>query len=176
MPKRRRSTLRTMSNRATPAVHRSGAPLHAAKQAAGAPSAGSQFFNRPSRDPADGATLGSLPPGGDSEGRRPGTPCHAIHPRRPERASETDSTSLRVTLSGAASEAAQSKGPPMERSAPLREARLLICGDLSTRSRTLSLKMTREDDPEGGAGAQGRHTQRPDQATNKSSPARTSSA
>jgi hypothetical protein len=39
----------------------------------------------------------------------------------------------------------------MERSAPSREARLLTCGDLSTRSRTLSLKVTRGDDSEGGA-------------------------
>jgi len=47
-----------------------------------------------------------------------------------------------VTLSGAATEAAQSKGPPMERGASSREARDLTCGDLSTRSRTLSLKVT----------------------------------
>jgi len=66
--------LRTMSNRATPAAQRSGAPLHATRQAAGVPSAGSQPFPSPPRGRADGATLGSLPPGGDSEGRRPGTP------------------------------------------------------------------------------------------------------
>jgi hypothetical protein len=47
-----------------------------------------------------------------------------------------------VTLSGAASEAAQSKGPPIERCVSLREARVLSCGDLSTRSRTHSLKVT----------------------------------
>jgi hypothetical protein len=74
MPNRLRFTLRTMSNRATPAAHRPGAPLHARKQAAGVPSAGSQPFNHPPRDPADGATLGSLPAGGDSEGRHSGKP------------------------------------------------------------------------------------------------------
>jgi len=74
MPIRLRLPHRTMASRATPAVHRSGAPLHATMQAAGAPSARSQSFNHPSRDRADGATLGSLPLGGDSEGRRSGTP------------------------------------------------------------------------------------------------------
>ena len=85
MPIRLRSLLRTMSNRATPAVHRPGAPLHATRQAAGAPSAGSQSSNHPSRDRADGATLGSLRSGGDSEGRRPGTPISADFPTSPAR-------------------------------------------------------------------------------------------
>jgi hypothetical protein len=60
--------------RATPAAQRSGAPLQATRQAAGAPSAGSQSFNPPPREHADGATLRSLRSGGDSEGRRSGTP------------------------------------------------------------------------------------------------------
>jgi len=59
IPTRLRFSFRTMSNRATPAVHRPGAPLHATMQAAGAPSAGSQSFNILSRDRADGATLRS---------------------------------------------------------------------------------------------------------------------
>jgi hypothetical protein len=80
MPIRLRHALRTMSYRATLAEDRPGAPLHAAKQAAGVPSVWSQSFNHPPRDPADGATLGSLQSGGHSEGRRPGTPRHATHP------------------------------------------------------------------------------------------------
>ena len=52
------TTPRTMSNRATLAAKRSGAPLHATRQAAGVPSAGSQPFNHPPRDRDDGATLG----------------------------------------------------------------------------------------------------------------------
>jgi hypothetical protein len=68
-----RTATRTMSRGATPAVHRPCAPLHATMQAADAPSAGSQPFNHPPRDRDDGATLGSLPTGGDSEGRRSGS-------------------------------------------------------------------------------------------------------
>jgi hypothetical protein len=82
---RRRVTSCTMTCRATLAVHRSSAPLHVTIQAAGAPSAGSKPLNRPSRDPADGVTLGSLRTGGDSEGRRSGTPCHAVRPHLPAR-------------------------------------------------------------------------------------------
>ena len=52
------STLRTMSNRATPAVHRPGAAAQVTRQAAGAPSARLQSINPPARDRADGATLG----------------------------------------------------------------------------------------------------------------------
>jgi hypothetical protein len=62
------------STRARPAVNCPGAPLHSTKAAADVPSAGSQTFNHPPRDPADGATLGSLRTGGDSEGPRSRTP------------------------------------------------------------------------------------------------------
>ena len=58
-----------MACRATLAEKRSGADLDVAMQAAGVPAARSQFFNLLSRDRADGATLGSLRTGGDSEGR-----------------------------------------------------------------------------------------------------------
>ena len=58
MPFRLRFTLRTMSTRATPAVHLPGAALPATMQAAGVPSARSQSFNPLPRDRADGATLG----------------------------------------------------------------------------------------------------------------------
>ena len=44
--------------RATPAVHRTGAAAQSTRQAAGAPSARSQPSPPPSRDRADGATLG----------------------------------------------------------------------------------------------------------------------
>jgi len=49
---------RKTSRGATLAADRSGASLHATRQAAGAPSAGSQSFNHPPRYHADGATLG----------------------------------------------------------------------------------------------------------------------
>ena len=48
-----------------------------------------------------------------------------------------------VTLNKAASEAAQSEDPHRSGSAPLAKNRFVPSGDLSTRSRTLSLKMTR---------------------------------
>ena len=57
-PRRPRVGHRTLACRATLAVHRSGAPLQATKEAAGVPSAWSQFLNPPPRDRADGATLG----------------------------------------------------------------------------------------------------------------------
>jgi len=189
-----------MACRATPAAHRSGASLQATMQVAGVPSAWSQSFNSPSRDHADGATLGRRDAHASRRTRRP-APRDAI-PRGPSLSAGTDrrapdwqwalvdarcqagawrshdgdpatrlkvgpaprslrtggdsegrrsATPLIVTLSGAASEAAQSKGPPMERRASLRETRFLTCGDLSTRSRTLSLKVTCRDDSEGGA-------------------------
>jgi len=53
-----RVSSRTMSCRATLAAERSGAPLPAANEAAGAPSAWSQSLTLLSRDHADGATLG----------------------------------------------------------------------------------------------------------------------
>ena len=58
MPFRLHATLRTMSNRATLAVYRSGASAPATRQAAGVPSARSQSFNHQPRDRAEGATLG----------------------------------------------------------------------------------------------------------------------
>jgi len=47
-----------------------------------------------------------------------------------------------VTPSGAAFEAAQSKGPPKKRGNTSRGAHFCTCGDSSTRSRTRSLRMT----------------------------------
>jgi hypothetical protein len=74
----------------------------------------------------------------------------AALPRRP-RHDLASSPPLHVTLSGAASEAAQSKGPPRSGCAPLAKKRLVPSGDLSTRSRTHSLKVTWRIDSEGGA-------------------------
>ena len=120
--------------RATLAVKRSGAAVHTAKEAAGVPSAWSQPLNQPPRDHADGATLGRrVHPASQkagAPGSRQGTPTGTAQPQP------------HVTLSGAASEAAESKGPPIQRGGPLRERRSRTCGDLSTRSRTLSLKVT----------------------------------
>jgi len=56
--RRHRGAQRTTADRATPAAERSGAAVHVAWEAAGAPSAWSQFVNSPPRDHADGATLG----------------------------------------------------------------------------------------------------------------------
>ena len=56
--RRTRGALHTTANRATLGQPPSGAAVHAEKQAAGAPSVWSQFFNHPSRDHTDGATLG----------------------------------------------------------------------------------------------------------------------
>jgi hypothetical protein len=84
MPTRLRLTFRTMSYRATLAAKRSGASAQATRQAAGVPSAGSQSPNPPPRDHADGATLGSLRSGGDSEGRCSRSSSIPIPMKRPE--------------------------------------------------------------------------------------------
>ena len=55
---------------------------------------------------------------------------------------DSETATSHVTLSGAASGAAESKGPPIYGGGPLRETRCRSCGDLSTRSRTHSLKVT----------------------------------
>jgi hypothetical protein len=129
MRNRRRSTFRTMSNRAPPAAHHPGAPLHSTRQAAGVPSAWSQPFILLPRDRADGATLGSLPPGGDSEGRRPRTPrrgrpgCSSFpHRSRPSPAGTPALQKAQPTL-GPDPEATQKAGVPERRRKPWQRRR-----------------------------------------------------
>ena len=83
----------------------------------------------------------------------PGTSRHE-QPQQPETAISTSdqrqapAAAVRVSHQPSASAINPGGDQPLpyedipERCAPLREARLLTCGDLSTRSRTLSLKMT----------------------------------
>jgi len=70
--------------RATLAVELSGAAVHGAKEAAGVPSAWSQLFNHPSRDHADGATLGrrrrTRRPGLQDAGQRGEPPAYRCFP------------------------------------------------------------------------------------------------
>ena len=134
--------------RATPAGHHPGAAVHVTRQAAGVPSARSQPFPatpaRPSRwDDAGtppirrrirGPALRDTAPRAFRKGPAPPLP-HRLRFHGQTGRPHHVTLSERVPPS-------ESKGPPKNRSGPSRAAPFRTGGDLSTRSRTHSLKVT----------------------------------